>query len=247
MDPTSIVLIVIGAAIVYFAARFLGHGIKIAVKLLVLAILIIALLSFLVYKDVEDLKNGFKDNNNTFLLYENDTIYTGVVLKPLSSLTLTLDSFSFFTREEMDKLGEEFQEQKYDDMMGSSHKIFFFTPEILQKPFTLSMGELKLNETEMLAIIKSDEPFDLLARKMMIASKVQLEQESGYSEIVIATIKELYGDEEKLKGTLFAALIGNYFQEQKPGDLIKNIKSGALKIYPEGISFKIIRFMPWLG
>ncbi|MBN2459258.1 hypothetical protein JXB28_03150 [Candidatus Woesearchaeota archaeon] len=238
MDFTSILFIVVGAVIIYFAAKFLAHGVKLAVKLLVLSILVLAFLSFMVYKDVEDLKEGFQNYNNTFFIYNNETLHAGVVLKPLDSLILTTDSFSFFSEEEMEALAKDFQEGNYKGMMGNSHKLFFFNPSVLQKPFKQDIG-VELDEDDMLNIIKSDEPFDVLARKV----RPEQDETSG---MVVATLKELYGSEQKLKGVLFAALIGNYFQQQKPGELVKNIKSKELMVYPEGISFKIIRYMPWI-
>ncbi len=187
---------------------------------------------------MENLKAGLKQNNNTFFLYEGERLYTGVTLKPLNNLTLTLDSFDYFTSEEIKELETKFKNKKYEDILKSNYKVFFFTPEAIKKPLNQTIGA-ELNEDEMLEVIKSNDPYQLMAEKSQAKYNLSI-------QILKAEYKNFYGEEDKVKGFLFAALLANYLQKQGSGDLVKNIKDNQIIVYPESISFKVIRYLPWV-
>lgn len=242
MDIAALIPILIGAVILFFAVRVLGRTLKLALQVVIVVIIALVFMTYLVYKDVNDLKNGFKDNNNTFFLYEEDSLYAGVILKPLGQLIITLDAFDFYTPEQMEMLREYFADNDYKKMLNNSKRLFFFTPTAINKSFKVDIG-VELDEADMLEVLKSNQPFREVANKI---AKQGSSSESSSAAVIIEGLKEVYGDEEKLKGEIFAAMIGNYFQKQKPRELIRHIRSKELMVYPESISFKLIRYIPWL-
>lgn len=239
MDLNAIIIIIVGAVVVYFATRALGKGLKIVVQVLLGAIVVLALLTALTYKDMESLKKGFQEGNNTFMLYENEQLYSAIILKPMTNITLTIDSFSYFTSDEIEKSEKALNNKSYETLLNKSSRLFIFKPVIMNLPFTLSLGpDIKLNEGDLLNIIMSDDPYNVLAKK--------LDENYDMSEKSLQkTFESFYGDKEKFKGYLFAALLSNYFMHQKPGDLVKSFKKKEITVYPETISFKIIRYLPW--
>lgn len=240
MEIFVIVLILTGAIVIYFATKFLGKMIGMTIKLLLLAIVALALLTILVYKDMNDLRKGFAEDNNTFLLYENNKLYSAITLKPLTNATLSLDSFEYFTVDEINQSQQALNSKNYSALLSEqdSYRMFIIKPILLNKPYSLNL-KANLTEGDLLNVLMSDEPF------MALAEKVQDNYDLSPELIEIGLI-EMYGDEGKLKGFLFAALLSNYFQQQKPGELVKNIKDKKIIVYPESISFKIIKYMPWV-
>lgn len=240
MDTNAIIIILVVAGIIYFATRVLGKTLKLVVNIFLMIIVILALFTVLVYKDMENLKNGFKYKNNTFVLYENNELYTGIVLKPLTNVTLSLDSFSYFTDEEIEKNQEAINKKDYKALLKNSNRLFIFKPIVMNEPFNLALGsEIKLNEGDLLGIVMSNDPYDEMVLK--------LEDEYEMSKSSLKkSIENIYGDEQKLKGYLFAAMLSNYLVHQKPGDLVKSFKSKQIIVYPETISFKIIKYLPWV-
>jgi hypothetical protein len=209
---------------------------KIVTKVLLLIIIVLVILTVLVYNDMTDLRKGFAANNNTFLLYENNQLYSAITLKPMTSINLSMDSFSFFTKEELASAEAELNNKSYDALLTNNFRVFILKPIILNKPYKINLG-IELNEGDLLEIIMSDKPFTVLATKANTTYHVNVaELAKGFEEI--------YGSEEKLKGYLFGALLANYFQFQTPGELVKNIKEKRIMIYPETISFKIISYLP---
>jgi hypothetical protein len=239
LDLNAIIIIIVGAVVVYFATRALGKGLKIVVQVLLGAIVVLALLTTLAYRDMESLKQGFQGGNNTFMLYENEELYTGIILKPMTNITLTIDSFGYFTTEEIGKTEEALNNKSYETLLNKSSRLFIFKPVTMNKPYTLNLGpEISLNEGDLLNIIMSEDPYKTLAKKLD-------ENYDASEKSLQKTFESLYGDEQKFKGYLFAALLSNYFTHQKPGDLVKSFQKKEITVYPETISFKILKYLPW--
>jgi len=79
----------------------------------------------------------------------------------------------------------------------------------------------------------------------VLAYKVAEEHNVSVPELELG-FKQAYGSQEKFKGYLFAALLSNYLQKQNPGDLVDNLKEKNIIVYPESISFKVVRYLPWV-
>jgi hypothetical protein len=238
LDLIILALIVLGAIILFIATRFVGKVIGLIVKIMILIILVLAILTVIVYKDMDSLRKGFADENNTFFLYENSKLYAAVTLKPMTSINLSIDSFKYFTKEEINQSEGELNNKNYAVLLGNNYRIFLFKPIVINKPYTLNLL-IELNEGDLLNLIMSDDPFLVLAEKTQ-------EKYNLSAEDLKAGFKDFYETDEKFKGYLFAALLSNYFQKQSPGELTVNIKDKKIQVYPESISFKIIKYLPWV-
>lgn len=239
MSIIIIILILAGVLILYFATRFLGKTFRIVTKIFLLLILILVVLIMLVYKDMNDLRKGFSENNNAFFLYDDEKLYSGVTLKPITSTHLSIDSFNYFESEEMSQIEEDLGNKEYDNILKSNYRIFIVKPDILNKSYKLKLGA-ELNQNDLLEIIMSNNSFLTLAEKTQDTYGLEV-------HTLRKGLKDMYGDEEKLKGYLFAAMLANYFQTQNPGELVINVKEKKLLVRPESISFKIIKYLPWSG
>jgi len=231
-----LILILLAVVIIFFATRFIGKTLKLATQIILMVIIILVFLTILVYRDVKDLKTGFVDNNNTFFLYENNRLYSAITLKPLKNITLGLDSFTYFTKDDLDAFEEDLIKKNYDALLASSYRVFIIKPIVLNQPYNISLL-IDMNEGDLLNMLLSDDPFMVLAKKTK-------ENINMSEETLKASFEGIYESEEQIKGYIFAALLANYFQNQKPGDFISNIKKDRIIIYPESISFKVIKYLP---
>lgn len=238
MELIVIILILLGALIILFATKFLSKTFKIITKVMLILIIILVVLTLLVYKDMNELKQGFVNKNNTFFLYEDNKLYSAVTLKPMTSTNLSIDSFNYFTLEELEQAEDYLNKKNYQALLNNNYRIFLLSTSILKKPYALELGGT-LNQDDLLDVIISEDPFVCLAEKTQAAYNADIETlRQGF--------KDMYGNQEKLKGYLFAALLTNYFQKQEAGELVSNIKNKKIRIYPETISFKIIKYLPWM-
>jgi energy-coupling factor transporter transmembrane protein EcfT len=241
LDLNAIILILLAAGIIFFATRAIGKGLKIVIQVFLGVIVVLALLTALTYKDMESLKRGFQEGNNTFALYDDGQLYSAIILKPMTNITLTIDSFDYLTEEDIAKSQEAVKNNNFSVLLNksNSHRIFIFKPQVMNLSYTMNLGPgMNINQDDMLSIIMSDEPYKLLAQRLK-------DQYDASEESLEQTFESFYGDKERFKGYLFAALLSNYFTHQKPGELVKNFRNKNITVYPETISFKIIRYMPW--
>ena len=238
MSIITIILILIGVIIVYFATKFLGKAFKIVTKIMLLLVVIMMVLTLLVYKDMNELRNGFAEQNNTFLLYDDNKIYTAITLKPLLSNNLNIESFSYFNKLDIEEAEKNLNEENYDAVLKNNYKILIIKPSVLNKSYKIKLS-IEIDQDDLIELIKSDIPFKVLAYKVAEEHNVSVpELELGF--------KQAYGSQEKFKGYLFAALLSNYLQKQNPGDLVDNLKEKNIIVYPESISFKVVRYLPWV-
>jgi len=233
-----IILIIAGLIVIYLATRFLNKTFKIVTKLMLLLIAILVLLTVLVYKDMTELRRGFITGNNTFFLYENNQLYTAVTLKPMTSTNLSINSFDYFTKEGIRTAEQELNNKNYEVLLRNNYRIFIINPGLLNKSYSINLG-IKLDEKDLLSIMMSNDSFRIMAMKTQEHYNLSIEDiKKGF--------ENSYGSEEKLRGYLFAGLLINYFRKQEPGELTNNIKDDKLRVYPQSISFKIIKYLPWV-
>ncbi len=239
MSITIIIFILLGALIILFATRALGRIAKIITKIFLLLILTLVILSLLVYNDMQNLRKGFKHSNNTILLYQDQTLHSAITLKPRNTTQVSSQDFVFYTQEEITGMQEKLNNQEYQALLNKNYKLIIMKPGLLDKPYNISLGA-ELDQKDLLEIITSQQAFTALANKTSQAYNTSIQElEHG--------IEQQYGSETRLKGYLFAALLTNYLQQQKPGELVKNIKNKDTQILPDTISFKIIRYLPWIS
>ena len=240
MDLIIVGLIIFGALILLFATRFLSKAFKIVTKIILIIVLLFAILTIITYNDLSNLKKGFYENNNMFILYGNNTVYAAVNLKPIKNLTFTLDSFDYYSADELNRIQEYVNQKNYSALQGNdsdnkTENIFIVTPELIDKPYKLKLTT-ELNETEIIEMIKSDNPYSIPAKKLV-------NEYNATEENLIIALRENYGNDEKVKGYLFAALLMNYYQSSG-SNIINDIKSGDMQIIPEMLSVKIMRLIP---
>ncbi|MFH0870785.1 MAG: hypothetical protein V1866_07060 [archaeon] len=236
MDITLIVLIMLGVIIIYFATTFIGKALGILVKCTLLLIVLLAILIVLAKKDLDGLSTGLVESNNTFFLYEGSRLHTAITLKPAVNRTFTLESFGYFTKGELKAMEQSLNSKDYAPLLGSNYKLFILTPAAINRPFKINLG-VDLNENDTLQMLRGDRPY------LVVAAKLKGEYNGSSAEKIEAALRDAYGDDEKIKGYLFAAMLINYLQ-LKDISLIKSVKDKELVIYPESLSFKMAKYLP---
>jgi len=237
LDITLIVLIMLGAIIIYFATTFLGKALGILVKCALLLIVLLAILIVLAKKDLDDMSEGFVENNNTFFLYEGNKLHTAIILNPTENRTFTLDSIGYFTKEELKVAEQTLNSKDYASLLGSNYKLFILTPTAINRPFKINLGA-ELDEKDAIEMLRRDRPY------LVVAAKLRQEYNSS-DEKIEAALRDAYGSDEKIKGYLFAAMLINYLQS-KDKSIIKSEKDKELIVYPESFSFKMAKYLPMI-
>ncbi|MBN2141849.1 hypothetical protein JW711_00825 [Candidatus Woesearchaeota archaeon] len=233
-----ILLVMLSVIIILYATKFLGRTVKIITKIMLFIVVLLAILTVLVFKDIQTIKEDVTTKESLFLLQNDGRTYAGVGIKPVEEKVFTMDSFTYYTREDLDRISNELEEEGRAKGMG---KAFIFTPNALNKSYELDLGVMYDQET-MLCVLMSDEPYRVLVEKA--SRELNLSEKS--LEQMKTDLERHYGGSEKIKGYLLAALVINYFQPEEM-KLVTALKSQEVKVRPETISFKVIKYVPVFG
>lgn len=235
LDLIVIALIIVGAIVLFYATKFLSATMKIVAKIALIIIVLLVILTIIIYQDLTKLKDGLYEGNNTFILYDNGKAYAAITLRPLKNLSFSLDSFGYFTEDELEDIGEAIKYDDYSDLINTNKMIFLMKPEVLDKPYNLSLI-VKLNEQDILAMVMSDNPYLIMSERLR-------EEYNTTEDKLITALIESYGEPEKMRGYLFAALLMNYFQS-KDSKVVNDMRNGRIMLVPEMRSVKILKLMP---
>jgi hypothetical protein len=225
-------LIIVGAIVIYYASRLLSSTIGIITKILLLLIVVLALITVLVYNDLDQLKKDIVSGENTFIVREGKSTYSAVGFRPISNSTFDMNSFKYYLQDEIADMDQRLDDDEQPDL--NSSRVFILSPLILNKSYTFEFG-VDLSQDDILQIIMSNDSYGTLSQ--IFSPEMNISKES---------LEKVYGDEGKLKGFLSAAIIINYFQHQDM-KIAQQVKSGEFKVIPETISFKVIKYIPFLG
>lgn len=235
MDIMFIIIIIIGAIMLFYATKFLSATLKIVTKVILIVIVLFAILTVIIYNDLMGLKDSLYEGNSTFILYENGKAYAAVTLKPIKNLSFSLDSFGYFTKKELDGMGKSISAKDYSELITTNKMIFLMKPEVIDKPYNLKLIA-NLTEKDILAMIMSENPY------LIMAEKLRGEYNTTEEKMITALI-ESYGEPEKMRGFLFAALLMNYFKS-KDSTVLDDMRDDRISLIPEMKSVKILKLLP---
>lgn len=228
-----------GVLIIYYATRFLGDGMKILTKIFLIIIVLLTVMTILVFKDIQMLKEEVATRESTFILSHGEQAYAAIGIKPVEEEAFSHDSFVYYSAEELDELIETIGDD--DSARVTKGRVFILTPSALNKSYRFDLG-VALDENDLLRVLLATDAYKELAASM--SSRLNMTEEGA--EHMVAGLENSYGDEAHLKGYLLAALVINYFQPEGL-KLAKHIKSRELRVVPETITFKAIRYVPLIG
>ena len=123
-------------------------------------------------------------------------------------------------------------------MLGSNYKLFIFKLSMFEKnDEEIEAGETTLSKRELIDAIESEDAVGMIA--------VELAKDSGapVDAIKSQTLDE-FGSDTKYKGLLFGLLLQDGMQND-PLFIFKQYSSGNIVIYPETITFKLIKALPF--
>ncbi|MEM4714153.1 MAG: hypothetical protein QXQ79_01255 [Candidatus Nanoarchaeia archaeon] len=187
--------------------------------------------SYLVFKDLQDLRENFENSKNLFILKLDEKIVAGFEL-----------NFSTGAPEFLDNAKITAFNTNFPDHLKDYYKIFVFNDKIFYDlPARFSVGDLNLTKEEFINLLKSADPIEIYIDYSI--SKGFLENTSEAKILMRQKIyEELGSDASKIKGLLFASVLKDVFEN--PITLLLAIKERKIEIYPETPFFKIIKYLP---
>jgi len=192
-------------------------------------ILIILLLSsfvtgFLIYNDVQDFKEQFATEEKLFLLTQEEIgkeneYFAGFTMES-NELGILLDD---------DKI-KDYKLKTNKEILNNNYKLLLFSKDSFDNLKRFYINDIEFKKIEFLEVIESENSLKDAARLMDL------------SKDEFKTMFDVKDDSETR--SLFFGIMVSEAIEQDSQFLIRNIKEKTIKVYPETILFKLIKFIP---
>lgn len=214
MNPLWI-SILIYAVIIFIAYKILKSILKALFVASIIVSVSLAVVGFMLIKDVNDIKANFQTMPRLMLLEDNDEVLTGLIINDGEAVKIN--------RSHLMLLSEQLRNNQKADMLEDNYKMITYSLDLLKDMdnFSLSFGSVELPRDEIIVLMKNEGRAKYWAEKMFIPD---------YQEVRTLVFSELL--QQKWSG------------EQNIPLFINGLKSGTIKIYPETITFKLIKFIP---
>ena len=244
----SLLLILISVILVF---KFVKNVLRALVIIFLFVLVFSAGLGFYVYSDFVELKNNFIDSDKKIFLSSPDDLVAGFIMA---------DNIQFFNSNEIAALNNYYRDNDFDSLRGNAYKVFLIDYEYFSElDYTINLGDslgndrdIILNKTEILQLLNSKDPFNQLVSNHDITNSdkfADIIKEQLQGKLVNATPETMNSinikDSGTLKSLLFAyTLSQSIFENKNPFYFFVLYRDGKIKIYPETIVFKVIKFLP---
>jgi len=191
----------------------------------VIAVGLIVVASLLLM-DALDLQKKFRTEDKKFLLDIDHRIEAGLIVGNVQGFEKQ-ETFTFL--EDIYQLNDYYIDEKYDELLGDSYKLFIFKRAAFSDIDEIRFGAVDLKTADAFKIIES---FD------------EREEFSRITGVNMAFIEELYTDDNQFETFLFARLVFSSLEQKGPIWMVKEIKKGNIVIYPKTITFVLAKVIP---
>ena len=224
----TFVLFVIGAILAF---KIIKSVLKALSLVVIVGVILIASVSFFVYKDAADFRQNWQDSDKLVLLEYNGDIEAAI------QTTFTGDEPLLFDDDGLAEINTAYINGELDKVKGDNYKIIIIKlepmlSEIKSENIVMENSKASISKAEAEDIINADNAQDEINKLS-----------AGYGNM---GIKEDL-DNSKVKSIVSALLIKQLAEEKgsKFGVyIIESYKSGDITIYPETAMFRLIKFMP---
>jgi hypothetical protein len=146
MELGTLVIVIIAVFLLILLLNFLKQVAKTVFVGLLIILILVGITGFFVAKDLNDFGKGMVEEQNLFILRNNQTFVTSFVYK-------NQELKSFFDTETLNEYNELYLQKKYDEIINDNHKLFIIdisgidVNETDQEIYNFLLDETKLPST----------------------------------------------------------------------------------------------------
>ncbi len=241
MSASIIIIVILYAIAAVFAFKLIKSVVKALFLVSAVALILIALGSFFIYKDVVDMKDNWPDSQKLLLLESDDMIITG-----FESTLSTTETPVFLTASQISSLNSDYENNNLDSMLGSNYKMIIMDINSIADEVEaeeVTFNDLTLKKSDIISVINSENSLDFMIDKIVEDRGLPADQRGTIS----SEVANEFGDSARIKAMAFGLLVSQLFVEkgQESGLFIfQQYKAGNIGIYKETAIFKTMKFIP---
>lgn len=216
LSAIAIVVIYLGLFIGSFFFNVCKTILKIFALVSLVLFLVLGIFGYFVYKDVMEFQQRFKEERNTFLLYDNNNIAAGFAQQN--------GNFSLLTNDELVVARQAYKTNAFESLKGN-YKIIIVNAAIFNQSETVDLDKIVNIPGIRLGTRTNKDLLEFINGKNI--------QVMGYE------IKH-----EEFGNSAFALMLSSSLEKNGPGFMIHGLKDGNIIIWRETITFKVIKYIP---
>lgn len=238
-----VLLLIATIGIFIFARKVFKYLIIAWLALLIFSVV----LGFMVFKDVNDLRENFPYQDKIILLDLDGDIATGFIFDDFEKLFPTDENDPInekplserLTLPNLDAANSYYKENDLDSILGDNYKLLIIKSDVLESLESVDISEdITLSKSEVFSILKSETPKDEVI-DILFPDASEIERSALYSQF-----NEMFGSDKYLKIILFVMSLANVQQNEDPIFIFEQFKDGNIIIHKETITFKLLKYFP---
>ena len=231
----GLIAFVVLAVLLFKYARMLF---KIFAVINILALIGSAILIAALVTDVKDLQENFPQADKLFILKDGQKLLAGF----RGSLFSQNEAVSYLNRTELEKAQEYYAANNIEALRGSAFKLFIIDKKLFDKDSSTSLPGSSTTVGHILTLLQTENTLGAFVLDTM--KRENLPNNPDVQDYVKENLKKDTGisTDDGMRGMLFAQLFS--VTAQDPLSLYSEYKKDHLIIYPETITFKLLKLIP---
>ncbi|MEM4268066.1 MAG: hypothetical protein QXK37_04525 [Candidatus Woesearchaeota archaeon] len=235
---TLIILLIVFLGGVIALYLLLKNIAKVIFFAAVALVCIMLLYGYFIYRDFTDLKRNISVEEKVFLLADEKKLITGMIIKSFEIKGKS--SPMIISADRLTEMQTSFAKGNYNKMLGDKYKLFIVKTDVLEEGLpdrviidsanaSTYVIQVELTKSQMLKIIKSNEPLKEFSATLKIPQNMIPEEQQS---------------DEYIKSSFFALALEETSKNKGPSFLLEQYTEGDIIIYPEGTILKTIKGLP---
>ena len=213
----------IALVIFIFILKIVHNVIKAFFYTALLMFILFISLGYWVYNDTLDLKDHFINSSKIFLLEDKNGIIAGI--------SVHQDEKEYITETIAEDYSNNIVNDDYNGILGDKYKLFVLNMDIFSRIETVNLFGKEISKGDFFMIMESENP------------KVTLNNFFSADDPVFTMTLAGSKDDADVKSRVFSYISGRLISKD-PSLLLDSYREGDIVIYPETITFKLIKYMP---
>lgn len=234
MDITSLLLIAAAVLLVIVGFKFLKGIFKVLMSVISILFIVLAILGFVAYHDVKTV-NQLMEENKTFLYAEDGAYLAGMTLSSAGPVTVKQGLPTSVHALSGEALSSYALPEDKERLVIVVSKQFFANLS------QINISGVLLSPAEFESYMHAPDPLLRFASEQAAAEGIPVDQRAQAAQVAA---EQLGVSADEFRAMLFLAAFQQAVKDQPSTFIVQKIKTGALEVYPELLTVKVIRFLP---
>lgn len=234
LELSFIIGAILFLVMVFLVFKLVKKVIFASLLIFLIFIIVNAGIGFLVYRDVMDIREKFSTSSKLVMLEDG-----GEIISAMQMQSFDEEGFNFLDEDWIAHKQELFEKRNYKEIIGRNYKMFVIKLETFSDIESIEMEEFVLTNQDIFNILQSDRPSDVFFEVYI------KDMELGEMQKTLA--RQQFNEEigqKNIKAMMLGLIFNKALEQEGPLFIINNFKDSNIIVYPETITFKIIKLVP---